>query len=77
MLGISNAMYAFGGTDGAIHIAEETSAPGKRLPQVMNLTILIGVSTALPLMVVMMLVMQDMEEVIASGLPIAQIYIQA
>jgi choline transport protein len=35
VLGVSNAMYCYGGTDAAIHIAEEMKAPGRRLPQVM------------------------------------------
>ena len=77
MLGITNAMYAFGGTDGAIHIAEEMSQPGKRLPQVMNLTMAIGVLTAFPFILVMMFCMTDMETVIASALPSAEVYYQA
>jgi choline transport protein len=35
ILGIGNALYAYGGTDAVIHIAEEVTHPGKRLPQVM------------------------------------------
>lgn len=34
-LGITNAMYCFGGSDSVIHIAEEMRAPGRRLPVVM------------------------------------------
>lgn len=35
ILSIINSMYAFTGTDGAIHIAEEMHRPGVRLPQIM------------------------------------------
>lgn len=35
VLGIINSMYAFAGTDGAIHIAEEMSHPGVVLPRIM------------------------------------------
>lgn len=35
MLGITNALYAYGATDAVIHIAEEMSSPGKRVPQVL------------------------------------------
>lgn len=35
ILGIGNALYAYGGTDAVIHISEEITHPGKRLPQVM------------------------------------------
>ena len=70
-------MYAFGGTDGAIHIAEEMSQPGKRLPQVMNMTMAIGFFTAFPFMIAMMFCMSDMDAVIASALPSAEVYYQA
>jgi len=35
VLGITNAMYCFGGSDSAIHIAEEIPNPGRRLPVAM------------------------------------------
>lgn len=35
VLGISNAMYCFAGSDSAIHIAEEIENPGRKLPVVM------------------------------------------
>ncbi|KAL9016756.1 MAG: hypothetical protein Q9185_005930 [Variospora sp. 1 TL-2023] len=33
VLGVGNAMYAYGGIDAAIHIAEEIPQPGKNIPQ--------------------------------------------
>ncbi|KAI4244147.1 MAG: hypothetical protein L6R40_003131 [Gallowayella cf. fulva] len=35
VMGIGNALYAYGGTDGAIHIAEEIPRPGKNIPKAM------------------------------------------
>jgi hypothetical protein len=68
-------MYAVGGTAGDIHVGEEVSALGKRLPQVMNLTVLIGFFTALPFLV-MMFRMTDIESIVALALPSAQVYYQ-
>ncbi|KAG9232017.1 amino acid/polyamine transporter I [Amylocarpus encephaloides] len=76
VLGIMNSMYAFGGTDGAIHIAEETPRPGVKIPMIMNLCIILGALTTFPLFTVMMYGMTDMEAVIGSGLPSAQLIYQ-
>ena len=35
VLAISNALFCYGGTDSAIHIAEEMRSPGRNLPIVM------------------------------------------
>ncbi|KAK1847970.1 hypothetical protein CCHR01_09404 [Colletotrichum chrysophilum] len=68
-LGIANAMYAFGGTDGVIHISEEMPHPGRRVPQVMMLTMIIGLATAFPLFLSLMFYMEDFSAVISSRLP--------
>lgn len=39
--------YAYAGCDAPIHIAEEVPKPGVKIPAVMNLTMLIGVSSSL------------------------------
>ena len=69
--------YAYVGTDGAIHIAEEMNHPGRRIPQIMNLTMLIGVLSALPLFTVLMYLIQDPEKVAASPLPSLELFQQA
>ncbi|OJJ33629.1 hypothetical protein ASPWEDRAFT_60276 [Aspergillus wentii DTO 134E9] len=51
MLAVSNAMYAFGGTDGVIHICEEIPKPGRRVPQVVMMTMVIGLVTCLSLFI--------------------------
>lgn len=35
VLGITNALFCYGGTDAAVHIAEEMRSPGRNLPIVM------------------------------------------
>ncbi|KAL6411911.1 amino acid permease [Ilyonectria robusta] len=77
ILGIGNALYAYGGTDAVIHISEEITHPGKRLPQVMNTTMLIGVVTTVPLAVAYMFCIQDIDAVIASPLPSMELFYQA
>ena len=76
LLGITNSMYAFSGTDAVIHIAEEMRDPERRLPQAMNLTMAIGFMTAFPLLLVMMLSMADADAVLGSTLPYAELFRQ-
>ena len=76
MLGVGNSMYAFTSTDAAIHIAEEMTQPERRLPQVVNMTLAIGIATSLPLMLVMMLSMTDARAVIQSTLPYSELFQQ-
>lgn len=95
MLGIANAMYAFGGTDGGksgivsrsmkaadiretvIHISEEMPRPGRRVPQVMSLTMLLGLFTTLPLMIALNIFITDFQAVIDSPVPSIEIVYQA
>ncbi|SLM35972.1 choline transport protein [Lasallia pustulata] len=76
MLGLGNSMYAFSSTDAVLHIAEEMSHPERRLPQVVNLTMTIGFMTAFPLLLVMMLSMADINAVLQSPLPYAEVFRQ-
>ena len=76
LLGITNSMYTFAGTDAVIHIAEEMSEPERRLPQVMNLTMTIGFMTSFPLLLIMMLSMADMHAVLVSKLAYAELFYQ-
>ncbi|KAJ2989390.1 hypothetical protein NUW58_g3491 [Xylaria curta] len=77
ILSISNAMYAFASTDAVIHVAEEMKHPGKAIPQVMNLTMFIGIVTALPFVIVMMLVVKDIDAVRSAPLPSLELFYQA
>ncbi|KAF7548700.1 hypothetical protein G7Z17_g6886 [Cylindrodendrum hubeiense] len=77
MLGITNCMYAFGATDGAIHISEEMSQPGRRVPQIIIITMMIGLVTCLPLFIALMFFMTDLEAVATSPLPSMELIYQA
>ena len=76
LLGITNSMYAFSGTDAVIHIAEEMRDPERRLPQAMNLTMTIGFMTPFPLLLVLMFSMADINAVQKSTLPYAELFLQ-
>ncbi|KAL2052038.1 hypothetical protein ABVK25_007730 [Lepraria finkii] len=76
MIGIGNALYAYGGTDGAIHIAEEIPRPGKNIPLAMNLTMCIGFLTAFPMTLALMFGMTDIDAVLNSKLASAEIFYQ-
>ncbi|EXJ78191.1 hypothetical protein A1O3_09352 [Capronia epimyces CBS 606.96] len=77
MLGVTNAMYAFGATDGAIHISEEITHPGRRVPQVMGMTMAIGFMTAFPLLLALCFFIKDLDAVVSSPLPSMEIVYQA
>ncbi|OQE92573.1 hypothetical protein PENNAL_c0007G05151 [Penicillium nalgiovense] len=77
LLGITNSMYCFSASDGAIHIAEEMRSPGRRLPQIMNVTLAIGLCTAVPLLAVLIIAMKDMDEVMNAGMPAVELLYQA
>ena len=75
-LGITNAMYTFGGLDGVIHISEELVEPGRRVPQVMAATLVIGLVTTLPLFLALMFCVKDIDAVTNSPLPSLEIIFQ-
>ncbi|KAF2168982.1 hypothetical protein M409DRAFT_65312 [Zasmidium cellare ATCC 36951] len=77
LLAISNGMYAYGGTDGAIHISEEIINPGRRVPQVMIATMTLGLGTTLPLFIPLMLFSTDLDAVRSSPLPSIELVYQA
>ncbi|CAF9935819.1 MAG: hypothetical protein HETSPECPRED_009909 [Heterodermia speciosa] len=74
--GSSTSRYAYGGTDGAIHIAEEMPRPSKNIPKAMNLTMAIGFLTAFPMSLALMFGMTSIDAVLNSSLPSAEIFYQ-
>lgn len=69
-------MYAFTSTDAAIHIAEEMIFPERRLPQVLNMTLAMGIGTAFPLLLAMMLRVTDMTAVANADVPYVEAFRQ-
>ena len=76
-LGLTNSMYVFSATDSVLHIAEEIVSPEKRLPQVLDMTLGIGIATAFPLILAMMLFMMDKTSILGSDLPYGQLFLES
>ncbi|KAH0420645.1 amino acid permease [Colletotrichum camelliae] len=76
-MSIGNAMYAFASLDAVIHIAEEMHHPGKEIPRVINLTLMIGLVTSVPFIIAMMFVIKDVEAVRGAILPSLEAFYQA
>lgn len=76
IMGITNAMYAYAGTDGAIHIAEEIPQPGKNIPRALNMTMGIGFVTAFPMFLALMFAVTDIDAILNSNLPSLQMFYQ-
>ncbi|PYH75503.1 amino acid transporter [Aspergillus uvarum CBS 121591] len=76
LLAISNAMYAFASADGAIHISEEIPRPGRRVPQIMIMTEVIGIVTSLTMIVVLLYFAHDYEAIRDSSLPSLELVYQ-
>ncbi|KAL5361180.1 amino acid/polyamine transporter I [Aspergillus floccosus] len=77
MMSIGIGEYCFAATSACTHIAEEMPRPGRKLPHVINLTMLIGILTVIPWIIVMVCVIQDMEAVQSAFLPSLEVFYQA
>ncbi|KAJ5223075.1 uncharacterized protein N7469_009315 [Penicillium citrinum] len=79
ILAISNAVYAFLGTDCGAHLCEEIRDPAKNAPKIILYPILIGLVTAWPFACACMYAITDVEAVLntPSGLPLIEIYYQS
>ncbi|OQE26718.1 hypothetical protein PENSTE_c005G03148 [Penicillium steckii] len=79
ILAVSNAVYAFLGTDCGAHLCEEIRDPAKNAPKIILYPILIGLVTAWPFACACMYAINDVEAVLntPSGLPLIEIYYQS
>lgn len=59
-----------------IHISEEIPRPGRRVPQVMLMTMVIGIITCLSLFIVFMFFLDDMDAIQGSPLPSLELVYQ-
>ena len=59
-----------------IHISEEIPRPGRRVPQVMLMTTVIGIITCLSLFIVFMFFFDDMDAIQGSTLPSLELVYQ-
>lgn len=79
MLAVSNAVYAFLGTDCGAHLCEEIRDPAQNAPKIILYPILIGLVTAFPFACACMNAITDVDAVLntPSGLPLIEIYYQS
>ncbi|THC92022.1 hypothetical protein EYZ11_008521 [Aspergillus tanneri] len=77
LLSINLAQYAYVGNGAVTHIAEEMPRPGRKLPLVMNIAMLIGVVTAIPCAIVMINCIEDITAVQNAFFPSLEIFYQA
>ncbi|KAL4906340.1 hypothetical protein BDW74DRAFT_177354 [Aspergillus multicolor] len=76
-LGIGNGQYAFVAAGACVHISEEIPKPNRKIPLVINLTILIGVMTLMPWIIAMTCTIQDIDKIKSSFLPSLELFYQA
>lgn len=77
ILSMSTGQYCFYGAGACTHMAEEMPRPSRKLPHVINLTMLIGVVTSVVWIIVILLVIEDVEAVQQSYLPNLEVLYQA
>ncbi|KAL4889819.1 amino acid/polyamine transporter I [Aspergillus ambiguus] len=76
MLAVGNSMYSFGAVDGAMHISEEMSQAGRRVPQVMIMSLILGLVTCLSLFIALTFFISDLDAVRDSPLPSLELIYQ-
>ncbi|KAE8147897.1 amino acid transporter [Aspergillus avenaceus] len=77
IMSIGLGEYCFAGISACTHIAEEMPRPGRKLPHAINMTMVIGILTAVPWTLVVTLVISDMDAVQKSFLPSIEVFYQA
>ncbi|KAF4612836.1 hypothetical protein G7Y89_g15538 [Cudoniella acicularis] len=78
ILSVSNAVYAFLGSDAGAHLCEEIPNPGRNVPKVIIFPLIVGLITAFPFACACMFSIIDLDSVLttATGLPLIEIYYQ-
>ena len=77
LTGLLNPNFGFVGVDGAIHLAEDAKNAIMAVPWALVATVLIGFITAFPFVVAMVYCISDAGSVLASPVPIFEIWRQA
>ncbi|KAJ5946179.1 hypothetical protein N7454_003018, partial [Penicillium verhagenii] len=79
LLAITNAVYAFLGTDCGAHVCEEIHDPARNTPKVILYPVLMGLATAFPFAAACMNAITDLDAVLnsPSGVPLIEIYYQS
>lgn len=77
LIGMSNPNFAYGGIDGAIHLAEDAKNAVTAVPWALVTTISIGFITTWPFVVAMFYCINDPDAVLGASVPIFEIWHQA
>ncbi|KIW46646.1 hypothetical protein, variant [Exophiala oligosperma] len=79
IVGLTNPAFAYGGLDGAVHVAEELRDARRNLPFVIISTVCIGFCTMIVTAIAICFCILDLDKVLATstGVPILEIFYQA
>ncbi|KAL2832504.1 amino acid/polyamine transporter I [Aspergillus cavernicola] len=77
LLSISLGQYSFSAAGTVVHLAEEVPRPRRNIPLAINTTMLIGVSTAIPFIIVLLSGIQDLDAVQDAWIPSTEAFYQA
>ncbi|KAF5671099.1 HNM1-choline permease [Fusarium circinatum] len=77
LLSIAAAIYCFAGNGAVAHIAEELPDPGRKLPQVLNMSMAMGIVIVVPWTVAMLYSIKYLAAVQSSFLPSFEMFYQA
>ncbi|EMT72455.1 amino acid/polyamine transporter I [Fusarium oxysporum II5] len=77
LLSIAAALYCFAANGAVTHIAEELPNPGRKLPQILSMSMAMGVVIVIPWTVAMLFSIKDMQAVQSSFLPSFEVFYQA
>ncbi|KAH7207305.1 amino acid/polyamine transporter I [Fusarium oxysporum] len=77
LLSIAAALYCFAANGAVTHIAEELPNPGRKLPQILSMSMAMGVVIVIPWTIAMLFSIKDMQAVQSSFLPSFEVFYQA
>ncbi|KAL3447220.1 amino acid transporter [Aspergillus insuetus] len=76
LLSIATALYCFSGNGAVVHIAEELPNPVRKLPQILNMAMAMGLGIAIPWTIAMLFCIEDMAAVQSAFLPSLEVFSQ-
>ncbi|KAL2849838.1 amino acid permease-domain-containing protein [Aspergillus pseudoustus] len=77
LLSITLGEYSFSATGTVVHLAEEVPRPRRDIPRAINVTMAIGVATAIAFTIVLLGGIRDLDAVQNAWIPILEIFYQA
>ncbi|KAL2801929.1 amino acid permease-domain-containing protein [Aspergillus granulosus] len=77
LLSITLGEYSFSATGTVVHLAEEVPRPRRDIPRAINITMAIGITTAIPFIIVLLCGIRDMDAVQNAWIPALEAFYQA